>query len=300
MNKKLVKVPAPQNITHAHILACVNTMLIERQDEHSLVRICDIGCGDGRLLSYLAACLPILKPTLTFHFCGLDVADSGVQSNGFFSGTLETLYNDHPEVDWKNNLHLITASSLWPFEDDSIDIVVSNQVLEHVNNHSHFFLELKRTLKQEGQSIHLFPLIHYFWEGHLLMPLVHRIKERRSIARFIKFMSRLGIGTYKQHRKKNDETIESFSERHADYMLFLTNYLTDMQLLQILKLTGLRATFRFTEEFYLAKLRQIIGKLYKTDYVHESLLLSGPLFFQFFKRISSITLHIEKKNIYLR
>jgi SAM-dependent methyltransferase len=300
MNKQHTEVFAPENITHAHILACVNTVLNEKQHKYSQVRICDVGCGDGRLLNYLAKCLPILNPTLTFHFTGLDVADSGVQSAGFFSETIELLSKAHPEIEWHSNLHLVTASSLWPFDNNSVDIVISNQVLEHVNNHVHFFSELKRILKDGGESLHLFPLIHYFWEGHLLMPLVHRFKERRSIARYIKFMSKIGIGTYKQHKLQNGETIDSFSERHADYMLFLTNYLTDLQLLQILKLTGLRASFRFTEEFYLAKLRQIVGKPYKTDYTNESFLLSGPVFFQLFKRISSITLRIEKKNIYTR
>jgi len=77
--------PKASNITHQHLLAVLNTQLLGRQPESGPVTICDIGCGDGRFLAYLAQCLPVLRPDLQFEFLGLDVDDSGVQAEGFFN-----------------------------------------------------------------------------------------------------------------------------------------------------------------------------------------------------------------------
>lgn len=44
-----------------------------------------------------------------------------------------------------------------PFEDDSVDLVVSRSVLEHLNNLENFVLNTKRILRPGGYFIHLFP-----------------------------------------------------------------------------------------------------------------------------------------------
>lgn len=154
---------------------------------------------------------------------------------------------------------LISSTAAWPFADKSIDFAISNQVPEHVRDHDAFFSELSRVLKPEGVSFHLFPLKHYFWEGHLRMPLVHRFQSFELLRWWIALMSRLHIGIYKEHRRDYGVSIAQFSESHADYMVRMTNYLSKSELLRLCKRQGFRSGFKFTKNFYFARLRGLFG-----------------------------------------
>ena len=290
--------PAAQNITHQHILACVNTKLAAFSRSKK-VRILDVGCGNGELIAFLSDCLPVLNPELEFEFHGLDVTDSNVQADGFFEGTVQMLLKRHPDVDWRSRLSLITSTSPWPYEDGYFDVVMSNQVLEHVADHSRFFSETRRCLMDAGVSLHLFPLIHYIQEGHIHIPLVHWIKRHGLIQTYIKMMSRLGFGSYKEHREKYGMSLEHYAEEHADYMTFMTNYLSADELLSLCKRAGLRADFSFTTDFYRTKVRSILRR--PLLYAYRAPRPWRDMFdFFFLKRVSSITLFIEKKQIYAR
>jgi SAM-dependent methyltransferase len=291
--------PAPVSVTQLHLLAALNTRLKALDPAVKSVRLCDIGCGEGGFLAYLATCLPALNPGLEFEFHGMEVADSGVQAAGFFARALEKLSAAHPEVDWRSRLHLLTSRDPWPFADGSIQVVLSNQVLEHVADHRHFLAETHRVLADGGLSLHLFPLKHYIWEGHLHMPLVHRIRQHRLIRRYIKLCSRLGMGSYRAHRRAYGMTLDHYAEEHADYMAFLTNYLSKRELLDLCKAARLRADFSYTPQFYWARLRAMRRGRPRYLYREPRSIRDGFLFF-FLKRVSSITLLLEKRNIYAR
>src|SRR5262245_47703231 len=155
----------PESITHQHILAVVNTE-IRRRRPSAPVRILDVGCGDGRLLSYLATNLPILQPSARFEFYGLDVDDRGVQRPGFLDAARALLRERVPTEDWEGRLVGLSSTDAWPFADEYFDAIVSNQVFEHVGDHAWVLAQIARTLRTGGCSIHLFPLLHYVYEGH--------------------------------------------------------------------------------------------------------------------------------------
>lgn len=293
-----LKLPPAQNITHQHILACLNTKVADIAQSKKIC-ILDVGCGNGELIAYLSDCLPLLNPGLEFEFHGLDVTDSNVQADGFFEVTVRMLIERQPDVDWRSRLSLITSTSPWPYDDGYFDIVMSNQVLEHVADHSRFFAETRRCLRDSGASFHLFPLIHYIQEGHIHIPLVHWIKRHGLLQSYIRMMSRLGFGSFSEHREKYGMTLRHYAEEHADYMTFMTNYLTAGELLSHCKRAGLRADFSFTTDFYRAKLRSILRRpvlyTYRTPRPWRDM-----VDFFFLKRVSSITLFIEKKQIYAR
>lgn len=291
--------PPPASVTHLHLLAAVNSRLRMLDPGTRRVRLCDMGCGDGVFLAYLATCLPALNPELEFEFYGVDVADSGVQAGGFFARTVATLAAAHPEIDWQSRLHLITSEDSWPFADGFLNVVISNQVLEHVRDHRLFLAETHRTLAEGGVSLHLFPLKHYFWEGHIHMPLVHRIRQHHMLRRYIRLCSRLGIGSYREHREKYGMSLDHYAEEHADYMTFMTNYLKARQLLDLCKRARLRADFSYTPQFYGARLRMLWGGRPRYEYRRPRPILDSFCFF-FLKRISSITLLLEKRQIYAR
>ena len=290
--------PPAKSITHLHVLACVNTMVAGVAGSRP-VRILDVGCGDGELIAYLLDCLPTLNPGVQFELHGIDVTDSSVQPGGFFEKTLRMLDSRHPGIEWGSRLSLMTSTSPWPYDDGFFDVIVSNQVLEHVADHDHLFREIRRALRDGGSSIHLFPLIHYIQEGHIHIPLAHRIRRHGLLRSYIKLMSRLGFGSYRAHRDQYGMTLDHYAEEHADYLTFMTNYLSGKAMLAACKRAGLRSDFAFTSEFYKAKLRSMLRRSPRYIYAAPRPWRDAFAFF-FLKRISSITLVVEKKQIYAR
>jgi SAM-dependent methyltransferase len=65
-----------------------------------------------------------------------------------------------------------------PFPDNAFDFVCSSQVLEHVANLGATLAELARVTKPTGVHLHVFPTKECIMEGHLGVPLIHRLPER--------------------------------------------------------------------------------------------------------------------------
>lgn len=291
--------PQAASITHAHILACANTELRRQHPSGDApLRVLDAGCGNGQLLAYLFASLADLNPRWTLELYGYDVNDHGVQAPGFLFDCVERLSDFYPMVDWQSRVRQIGFDDPWPFDDDYFDLIVSNQVLEHVNDHDRFFREAARTLKPGGSSIHLFPLRHCLWEGHLLLPLVHRVYAHDAREQYISILSRMGMGKFRAQRRRDGVSLAGFSERHADYMNYWTNYQSEREMLCAVTKSGLRASFRYTPEFYLQKARDLCGLPMTTLYRDSRRGLWDSAAVKAFRYMSSVTLTIEKINKY--
>jgi SAM-dependent methyltransferase len=286
-----------ESITHLHLLSVLVTEISKKNLTDRRFRILDAGCGNGHFSSFMHLNLSALFPDMVFEVYGYDVGDHGVQAKDFFSKTLAWCEQQCPDVRWEERLKLITHDQSWPFESGFFDYVISNQVLEHVWDHHHFFMEHSRVLKKGGCGVHLFPLKHYIYEGHLLIPFVHRISDWFLLKTYIKFMSKIGIGKY----QKGQVSLEEFSERHADYMTFYTNYLSYSELMAVVKQAQLRPSLKYTADFYWHKLRQVfkcevcidLGYQRRTGILY-SLTNHGLKF------VSGITLFVEKENTYAR
>ena len=290
------------SITHLHIFAIINTIISYglENNENKIVRILDVGCGNGLLLSILVKELPKRYPDLKIEFYGLDVDDSSVQEKNYSDKTLLLLNQTDPDIKWDEKLKLVQSESPWPFEDNFFDIIYSNQVLEHVFNQTHFFLQIKRTMKENGYSVHLFPLRHYFYEGHLLIPFVHKFKSWTSTYYWIKAASYLGIGKYRIHKRNHlTHSIAHFSERHADYLAFQVNYQTAREMTKTVKACRLKPSFDFTYLYYKQKLRSVLKlKPIEKYAMKDARTFKNTLYFFFLKYIAGITLMIRKKDIY--
>lgn len=289
----------PTSLTHLHILGLVHTELKSQgSSTPAVIRILDAGCGNGLLISYLHRSLAKLLPEIEFELHGFDVGDHGVQSSDFFAKTLSTLNSDAPEINWNERLTLLDQTDQWPYQDEAFDIVISNQVLEHVDEPLVFFKQAARVLKRGGFSAHLYPLKHYIKEGHLYLPFVHRIKSHDLLVGYIKLLSRLGFGKFKQHHKKSGTSLESFAEHHADYMHYFTKYMSYNDALDFGKRAGMRVSFRYTKEFYWQKLAQLAKKQPFYEYKTGSRSLSDRTWVFFLKYVSCVTLFMEKKETY--
>lgn len=120
--------------------------------------ILDFGCGSGKSVSELRA--------LGYDAFGCDMAfkkDDAVDTDGLKDN---------------NIIRLIPSSNYrLPFEDDAFDLIISNQVFEHVQNYSETISELHRVLKPGGSAIHVFPSRYNPVEPHVYVPLSSIIKS---------------------------------------------------------------------------------------------------------------------------
>ncbi|MPY90078.1 MAG: methyltransferase domain-containing protein [Luteitalea sp.] len=258
-------VPRASSLTHEHLATVVATEAAMR-GLGATVRVLDAGCGSGAMLAYMARALQQIDRDRDYELYGFDITDRGAEGHGFHSESAALLSAADPRVDWTVRISAIRQCDPWPYPDQSFDVVVSNQVLEHVFDHHHFFGQLARVLRAGAFSAHLFPLKHYVYEGHLFIPYVHRVKEHDLLRWYIKWLSRLGFGNYRQHRRERDVSLDDFSERHADYMHHFTNYLSTREVMHLAKMHGLRASFRYTPDFYGRKVRDLLGRPPKWRY----------------------------------
>lgn len=245
--------PPPLSVMHQHLL---NVAVSRLAFGRGPVRLLDAGCGDGLLLAYLARGLEHHFPRAEFELYGFDVGNHGVQPPDYFRRTIETLQSRVPWQRWDGRLALISDRDRWPWPADTFDVVVSNQVLEHVRDHRLFFSELRRTLAPGGFSVHVFPTRHCVVEPHLKIPFAHRIGNRAMTARYIEFATRLGLGRF----DARVETRRGFAVRHADYLAENVNYRSVPEIQDLATKCGLRASFRHTPGLYSAKLRALLGK----------------------------------------
>lgn len=288
------------SITHLHLYAIINTIIKHKYTPQSInkIRILDVGCGNGILLSALVKELPLKNPSVSFEFYGLDVNDSHIQERGYFTKTISLLQSVNSEADWQNNLKLISSKEKWPFENDFFDIILSNQVMEHVFNQELFLMEIQRTMKDHGYSFHLYPLRHYIYEGHLLIPFVHKFKSWTTTYYWIKWAIFLGFGTYRKHKKAGyTNSVIEFAEKHSDYITFEVNYQTARQIAATAKKCRLKNSFDFTYLYYKQKLRSLFGlsplEIYRiTDFKSSK----NSFYFFFLKYITGITLLLRKSN----
>lgn len=95
------------------------------------MRILDLGCGSGRSFDWFKQCLP------RFEWTGLDIESSPEVLSRTRTDCSFTTYN---------------GVSI-PFEDQTFDIVFSNQVFEHVRHPDALLSEVHRVLKPGGRFI---------------------------------------------------------------------------------------------------------------------------------------------------
>lgn len=286
-----------KSITHTHLRNCISTILKSKNDGES-IKILDAGCGNGELIAFLYESLKNIFPELNIDIYGFDVVDHGVQSAGFSNTTMSMLHEVAPSVEWRDRILFFSIDEKWRFESNYFDFIVSNQVLEHVQDKSSFFDNVYRCLKVGGYSFHLAPLIHCVHEGHIWIPFAHRIKSYDFLFSYIKIFSLLGIGKYRSHHNETGISVNDYTRRHADYMMFWTSYSSQSDTLDISRKAGLRCDFRYTREFYLIKILQML-KINLPFFYH----LKQSAFFNaasiiLFRYVSSVTLTLQKGNDY--
>jgi SAM-dependent methyltransferase len=239
-------VPPALSGTHSHLLAVIARELRRRCAPGAVVRILDVGCGDGRLLEYLATALPLVLEGREVELYGFDVAGHATQPADVLDGALERLSAAHPGTNWQDRLHLIREGDAWPFAPAFFDGILSNQVLEHVADADLFFAELARTLRPGGVSAHLFPSHHVVMEPHLHTPFVHWFGNVDLMQRWLALWARTGrsaYGRWQGSQPQGTGTLDRYARVHADFLQRFTHYRTQGQLLSLVKQAGMHGSF---------------------------------------------------------
>jgi SAM-dependent methyltransferase len=105
-----------------------------------------------------------------------------------------------------------------PFDDNTFDIVISDQVFEHVQNYQQALEEIKRVLKPGGSTLHIIPSRYRPIEGHLFVPLGGIFQGRRYLA----FWARLGI----RNPFQQGQGWKEVADFNYDYLKHSTTYYT--------------------------------------------------------------------------
>jgi len=181
----------------------------------------DFGCGDG-------------KEVLEWRSRGFNAAGCDV---GQYSDSDEctALYQ-------QGILRLIQPNPYrLPFDDHAFDIVVSNQVFEHVKDYPAAIRETKRVLKPGGVALHLFPSRWKPIEAHVYVPFAGAWQRPG----WLWLWARLGV----RNEFQGGMSASRVAKMNAEYLQNHTNYLSTTELRR--EFESCFATVRFIEDIYM-------------------------------------------------
>jgi SAM-dependent methyltransferase len=126
------------------------------------LRVLDVGCGRGDTVAWLL--------------------DRGVEAYGI-DVRADYLANGREYLDQGGHdgdrLRLL-EDGRYPFEDATFDVVLSDQVLEHVADLAGFVGEVARVSRPGSAGLHVFPARWRPVEVHMRTPLVHWLPKGRA------------------------------------------------------------------------------------------------------------------------
>lgn len=111
----------------------------------------DVGCASGYMISQIAHLFPQAK------YFGIDIYDKAIEY------AKKTYHN----IEFK-----VAAADKLPFQNNTFDLIIFYETIEHVENPVDCLREIKRVLKKDGTFILtmdsgnlLFRIVWFFWEN---------------------------------------------------------------------------------------------------------------------------------------
>lgn len=158
-------------------------------------KVLDLGCGDGRFVEILA--------DAGFDAYGVDVPD--------VRPGVELRLERRPDL--RARIIFLDDEEKIPLPDNSVDIILSNNVFEHIPALASTVREAARILKPGGAVYSVFPLKSSIIESHALLPYFHRIKSRSVRLLYANLMQSIGL----YHCKMPPNVIENYIALHCFY-----------------------------------------------------------------------------------
>jgi SAM-dependent methyltransferase len=143
-------------------------------------KVLDFGCGAGQIVKVLR--------------------DSGISAFG-----CEAFYDGgrYPVPDELSGVILAMQGNVIPFPSCMFDLVINNQVMEHVQDIDAILSEIHRVLKPNGIVLSLFP-DHSVWrEGHCGVPFLHWFPKQSTFRIYYAlFWRSIGFGTFTEGKSR--------------------------------------------------------------------------------------------------
>ena len=243
----------PQRITDAKVRFYRAVYRAQRGHDLSAdAAVLDFGCSFGSVVN--AFC------SAGYDAKGIDILEYWGKDR-HLCGRTPVTYS--PEV--TSRLFLVDPENLrFPFEDRSIDIIVSDQVLEHVFDFEPIFREHARVLKPNGLAVHRFPRRYALWEVHTGLPFA-------PMSRYRWYLTLWALAGLRSERQKG------FSWQNAvqtnETIFGTTNYVSKRYLLDLAQKTGLGG--RFINHLPISESR--MGRLYRSANRLGLSRIAGPL-----------------------
>ena len=152
--------------------------------------VLDYGCGSGTVVEMLRA-------------AGYDAHGVDIRWPGATTPDIEA-----SELGRAGLLRYYEEGGRLPYDDDTFDVVVSDQVFEHVVPLEASVREIERVLRPGGVTYHHFPSRAVWREGHIGIPLTHRMPAGRARLAYTTALRRAGLGKFKDERPAREWAIE--------------------------------------------------------------------------------------------
>lgn len=167
------------------------------------LKILDIGCGRGELVWRLRG--------LGARAFGVEVEPRYVASGKILNATFDDQF---PVLD------LASPGAPFPYPDNSFDLVVSFQVLEHVSDLDSLAREVARVLRPGGTTLHVLPAKYRLIEPHYGLPFVHWLPKANVRKRAIAAMLAVGLAAKVlpgHDRRARAESIHAYANGQTFY-----------------------------------------------------------------------------------
>ena len=167
------------NVNYQYLLRFVQSLEGWRQ-----LRVLDYGCGSGQLVTVLRR-------------AGIDCVGCDVYYEGGSDATGE-IERIRDELLGSGAIRHIPEEGNLPFEAGTFDVIVSNQVFEHVRDLPVTLARVRRVLKPDGRMLLHFPSREVIREGHIGIPFAHWLRPGSSLRmQYALALRRLGLGYFK-------------------------------------------------------------------------------------------------------
>jgi len=202
----------------------VRNLINENFRDKSEIYILDFGCGSGKMLSHLSdICQMPEFEYRKIYFYGVDIFVDKEDLN-------------NARIKAKNAI----IKSIKPYENFDFkikfDIVISNQVFEHINNLEIIYSHLNFLMNKKSFIIAGFPTKEIIIEPHLKIPFIHLLKKNTKNLYFILlFFSILKVGQFRKRFKYKNEKNAYLNNRYiyCNNNLFYRDFKEHIKLFKI-------------------------------------------------------------------
>jgi SAM-dependent methyltransferase len=136
-------------------------------------RVLDFGCGAGHTVDVLLQ--------MGFDAYGCDITEWWSKDNDRLRNEYGVTYVTPPHV-VSRLLRMSDTEDTMPFPHEHFDLCISDQVMEHVFDHTRVFGQVVSVLKSESISLHRFPGPNMLIEGHVHLPFPALCQNKAYLA----------------------------------------------------------------------------------------------------------------------